>query len=88
MAKKSPVLKLLRFKKKLNDFFFRFLITILNTVTSCFTVSAELFFALYLYIPWYNFYKVCSLLEWCFIISKGVSSDHSQLRCTGSAISH
>ena len=26
--------------------------------------------------------KVCSLLEWCFIISIGVSSDHSQLRCT------
>ena len=25
-------------------------------------------------------YKVCSLLEWCFITSIEVSSDHSQLR--------
>ena len=32
--------------------------------------------------------KVCFLLEWCFIISVGVSSDHSQLRCTGIAGSH
>ena len=32
--------------------------------------------------------KVCSLLEWCFIISIGVSGDHSQLRCTGFAGSH
>ena len=32
--------------------------------------------------------EVCSLLEWCFIISIGVSSDHSQLRCTGFAGSH
>ena len=30
-------------------------------------------------------YQVCSLLEWCFIISIGVSGDHSQLRCTGFA---
>ena len=29
-----------------------------------------------------DFLKVCSLLEWCFIISIGVSSDHSHLRCT------
>ena len=29
--------------------------------------------------------KVCSLLEWSFIISIAVSSDHSQLRCTGFA---
>ena len=27
-------------------------------------------------------------LEWCFIISVGVSSDHSQLRCTGFAENH
>ena len=27
-------------------------------------------------------------LEWCFIISEGVSSDQSQVRCTGFAISH
>ena len=32
--------------------------------------------------------KVCSLLEWCFVISIEVSSDHSQLRCTGFAGSH
>ena len=32
--------------------------------------------------------KVCSLLEWSFIISIAVSSDHSQLRCTGFAGSH
>ena len=32
--------------------------------------------------------EVCSLLEWCFIISIGVSSDHSQLRCTGFAGGH
>ena len=32
--------------------------------------------------------KVCSLQEWCFIISIEVSSDHSQLRCTGFAGSH
>ena len=32
--------------------------------------------------------KVCSLSEWCFIVSTGVSSDHSQLRCTGFAGSH
>ena len=32
--------------------------------------------------------EVCSLLEWCFIISVGVSSDHSHLRCTGFAGSH
>ena len=29
--------------------------------------------------------KVWSLSEWCFIISVGVSSDHSQLRRTGFA---
>ena len=34
------------------------------------------------------FFKVCSLLEWCFIISIGVSSDHSQLRCRGFVGSH
>ena len=28
-------------------------------------------------------YKVCCLSEWCFTISIGVSSDHSQPRCTG-----
>ena len=27
-------------------------------------------------------------LEWCFVISIEVSSDHSQLRCTGFAGSH
>ena len=27
-------------------------------------------------------------VEWCFIISIGVSSYHSQLRCTGFARSH
>ena len=32
--------------------------------------------------------EVCSLLEWCFIILIGVSSDHSQLRCTDFAGSH
>ena len=32
--------------------------------------------------------KVCSLLEWSFIISIGVSSDHSQLRCMGFPGSH
>ena len=32
--------------------------------------------------------NVCSLLEWCFIISIGVSSDHSQLKCTGFAGTH
>ena len=32
--------------------------------------------------------KVCSLLEWSFIISIAVSSDHSQLRCRGFAGSH
>ena len=32
--------------------------------------------------------KVCSLLEWCFIISKGASSDQSQLRRTDFAVSH
>ena len=32
--------------------------------------------------------KVCSLLEWCFINSVGVSGDHSQLRYTGFAGSH
>ena len=32
--------------------------------------------------------KVCSLSEWCFIISIGVSSDHSHLRCMGFAGSH
>ena len=37
---------------------------------------------------WDCFPKVCSLLEWCFIISTGVSGDHSQLMCTGFAGSH
>ena len=32
---------------------------------------------------WNSLTKVCSLLEWCFVISIEVSSDHSQLRCTG-----
>ena len=32
--------------------------------------------------------KVCSLLEWCFIISVGVSSETSHLRCTGFAGIH
>ena len=32
--------------------------------------------------------KVCSLLAGCFIISIGVSGDHSQLRCTGFSGSH
>ena len=32
--------------------------------------------------------KVCSLLEWLFIISIWVSSDRSQLRCMGFAGSH
>ena len=32
--------------------------------------------------------KVCSLAEWCFMISKRVSGDHSQLRCTGFAGSY
>ena len=32
--------------------------------------------------------KVCSLLEWSFIISIAVSNDHSQLRYTGFAGSH
>ena len=32
--------------------------------------------------------KACALLEWSFIISIAVSSDHSQLRCTGFAGSH
>ena len=40
--------------------------------------------------PQNNMYlsKVYSILEWCFVISVGVSSDHSQLRCTGFAGSH
>ena len=29
--------------------------------------------------------KVCSLLEWCFIVSIEVPSDHFQLRCKGFA---
>ena len=32
--------------------------------------------------------KVCSLLEWCFIISMEVSNDHSHLKCRGFAGSH
>ena len=32
--------------------------------------------------------KVCSLLEWCFMISIEVTGDHSQIRCTGFAVNH
>ena len=36
----------------------------------------------------FNLFKVCSLSEWCFIISIAVPGDHSHLRCTGFAGGH
>ena len=48
---------------------------------------ANMFFLSFSGMSWSS-HKVCSLLEWCFNISVGVSSDSSQLRCTGFAGSH
>ena len=45
-------------------------------------------FKILFYVLFKSIFKVCFLLEWCFIISVEVCSDHFQLKCTGFAGSH